>query len=160
MRVCIVGGGLSGLVCSLDLARAFASTQEPLQLFLLEAGARLGGRAHTSAASAYGVDLGGAWIWPPHHDALALARDLGVELIQDAATVVCADFESRVSINFSFNSQVYFDAFISFFSVSYCPFPAERRSQSATRHAVFVSRCARTHSRDISCLAACWTNPH
>ena len=88
MRVCIVGGGLSGLVCALDLARAFASTQEPLQLILLEGSTRLGGRAHTSAASASSVDLGGAWIWPPHHAALALARDLGVALIQDAATVV------------------------------------------------------------------------
>lgn len=70
--VAVVGAGMSGLTAARDLHRA------GIDVLVLEAAGRLGGRAMTET-SALGsrVDLGGQWIGHDHHRIKALASELG-----------------------------------------------------------------------------------
>ena len=57
--VIIVGGGLSGLV----IARELHLRRPELSFLLLEASDRFGGRLCNDSKK-YGLDMGGAWVWP------------------------------------------------------------------------------------------------
>lgn len=72
--VLIVGAGLSGLIAADTLTRA------NLNVLVLEARDRIGGRTHSSPLTAprsAWIDLGGAWTRPHHTQARQLAQELG-----------------------------------------------------------------------------------
>lgn len=70
--VVVVGAGLSGLVAGRALHRS------GLDVVVLEAGPRLGGRALTeTTALGSRVDLGGQWLGHDHHRLAALADEFG-----------------------------------------------------------------------------------
>lgn len=70
--VAVVGAGMSGLTAARDLHRA------GIDVLVLEAADRLGGRAMTETSSLGSrVDLGGQWIGHDHHRIKALASELG-----------------------------------------------------------------------------------
>lgn len=71
--VCIVGAGLSGLVC----ARRLVSAGK--KVVVLEASARVGGRMFGKQIRGAPFDLGGQWIGPGQDRVAALAHELGVE---------------------------------------------------------------------------------
>ncbi|BCO51953.1 monooxygenase [Mycobacterium paraintracellulare] len=70
--VAVVGAGLSGLTAARDLHR------QGIDVIVLEAADRLGGRAKTETTTLGSqVDLGGQWIGHDHHRLKALAAELG-----------------------------------------------------------------------------------
>eukprot|EP00899_Mesostigma_viride_P018004 jgi/Mesvir1/26204/Mv02388-RA.1 len=73
--VCIVGGGLSGLVAARDLCR----DGRVGSIAVLEGRTRLGGRLRTERTSlGKHIDLGGTWVGPQQRFVLALLESLGV----------------------------------------------------------------------------------
>jgi monoamine oxidase len=74
--VIVVGAGLAGLTAARELAGA------GMDVRVLEARDRVGGRTLNHPVGARPddvVELGGQWVGPTQHEALALARDLGIE---------------------------------------------------------------------------------
>src|SRR5262245_17729989 len=74
--VVVVGAGLAGLTAAREL------TGSGLDVMVLEARDRVGGRNLSQSIGDHPADiveLGGQWIGPTQHEALALARDLGLE---------------------------------------------------------------------------------
>lgn len=79
--VCIIGGGLSGLVVAHRLA------QHGIDFTLFEANSRLGGRIlskSTNESSAYGahnpaIDLGPSWFWAGQNQLAKLINELGLK---------------------------------------------------------------------------------
>jgi monoamine oxidase len=90
----IVGGGLSGLVVARNLNNKYIVTtgtddnntiknnKRKLRWQLFEASSRLGGRLQNDDAGRK-IDIGGAWIWPPHQpnimESLVNSSTLGIE---------------------------------------------------------------------------------
>ncbi len=76
--VIVVGAGIAGLVA------AQALEQRGLNVRLLEARDRVGGRAHSEVlASGGAVDLGPAWIWPSFQPRVrALVERLNLETLE------------------------------------------------------------------------------
>lgn len=72
-RVIIIGAGLAGLCAAEKLQRA------GLEVLVLEARDRVGGRTHSAQLGRGRFDLGGQWIGPLHTRLAALAQRLGVE---------------------------------------------------------------------------------
>lgn len=70
--VIVVGAGYSGL------AAARLISKRAQRVVVLEASARIGGRAHTHRSGDAPVDLGGQWIGPDQTRINAHARDLGL----------------------------------------------------------------------------------
>lgn len=70
----VVGAGLSGLVAARELVR------EGLEVLVLEARDRPGGRTRIAAVEGVAVDLGGEWVDETHEELKALVSDLGLEL--------------------------------------------------------------------------------
>ncbi len=71
--VVVVGAGLSGLVCARRLAAA------GLEVDVVEARERVGGRTLSRTIDGLTADLGGEWIAPSQQRVIALAVELGVE---------------------------------------------------------------------------------
>jgi monoamine oxidase len=65
MRVIVVGAGVSGLTCASELQRA------GVEVTVLEARDRIGGRVWTGEVADASIDLGGAWIHGPVGNPLA-----------------------------------------------------------------------------------------
>lgn len=71
----VVGAGLSGLAAARELADA------GLDVLVLEARDRPGGRTHAAEIRGVPVDLGGEWVDEAHADLKGLVADLGLELL-------------------------------------------------------------------------------
>ena len=73
----IVGAGVAGLVTARELDR------QGLDVLVLEARDRVGGRTHTQPVGEDAwVDVGGQWVGPGQDRIIALAAELGIELFQ------------------------------------------------------------------------------
>jgi monoamine oxidase len=70
--VAIIGAGIAGLTAAWRLRQA------GLQVVLLEARARLGGRAFTQTVTGRALDLGATWVWDSEAHVHALLRELGI----------------------------------------------------------------------------------
>ncbi|MFP5299254.1 MAG: flavin monoamine oxidase family protein [Actinomycetota bacterium] len=71
--VVIVGAGLAGL----SAARALVA--QDLDVLVLEARDRVGGRTHTVDVDSVALDLGGQWLAPDQHRMHGLCREFGIE---------------------------------------------------------------------------------
>jgi monoamine oxidase len=70
----VVGAGLSGLVAARELVRS------GLDVLVLEANDRPGGRTELREVNSIAVDLGGEWVDEAHQDLKSLVADLGLAL--------------------------------------------------------------------------------
>ena len=75
----IVGAGVAGLTAASEMARAGRT------FVVLEARDRVGGRTHGNELAGFPVDLGGQWLGPTQIHALALCRELGLDLFPQHA---------------------------------------------------------------------------
>lgn len=89
-RIGIMGGGISGLACALELLRLCKNESIDAQVILMEGRSRLGGRLLTDrqtfkssdGSQSFPVDLGAGWIHGIDHNPLAsLAREAGVTFV-------------------------------------------------------------------------------
>ena len=71
--VLVVGAGFAGLSAARSLSEA------GLDVVVIEARRRVGGRTHTVERSGVTLDLGGQWIGPGQTHIVALADELGIE---------------------------------------------------------------------------------
>ena len=74
----VIGAGLSGLVAARELVR------EGLDVVVLEARSRPGGRTRTAMVGGATVDLGGEWVDDAHAEMKGLVADLGLGLVPAA----------------------------------------------------------------------------
>lgn len=80
MRVVVVGAGIAGLTCAAELQRA------GVDVLVVEARDRSGGRIWTGEVAGTQVDLGGAWIHGPLDNPLAeYCREVGLAWVSDGA---------------------------------------------------------------------------
>jgi polyamine oxidase len=80
MRVIVIGAGVSGLTCAAFLAEA------GVDVSVVDARDRIGGRVWTGDVGGHSVDLGGAWIHGPIGNPLAeFCRSAGLEWVSDGA---------------------------------------------------------------------------
>jgi Flavin containing amine oxidoreductase len=95
-RVCVVGGGIAGLSCCLELFRICERERINVEIVLLEGRSRLGGRLWTDrdtfkardGATSFPVDLGASWIHGINLNPLAaLAREAGVDFVTTSEDV-------------------------------------------------------------------------
>jgi Flavin containing amine oxidoreductase len=95
-RVCVVGGGIAGLSCCLELFRICERERIDVEIVLLEGRSRLGGRLWTDrdtfkakdGATSFPVDLGASWIHGINLNPLAaLAREAGVDFVTTSEDV-------------------------------------------------------------------------
>jgi monoamine oxidase len=88
-RIGIVGGGIAGLACANELLRMGETEGIKLEVILLEARSRLGGRLLTDDStfkfadgSSFPVDLGASWIHGIDHNPLAeLAEQANIDFV-------------------------------------------------------------------------------
>jgi len=73
--VVVVGAGLSGLSAAREL------TREGLEVLVLEARDRPGGRMQVTEVDGVAIDLGGEWVDEAHAEIRRLASELGLELV-------------------------------------------------------------------------------
>ncbi len=78
-RVVVVGGGISGLAAAFHLRELSSAREIPLEVILLEAGARAGGALHTIARDGFVLEAGADSFISDKTDALDLAGQLGLE---------------------------------------------------------------------------------
>jgi len=95
-RVCVLGGGISGLSCCTELFRECEKERIPVEIILLEGRNRLGGRLLTDTGTfkshdgvtPFPVDLGASWIHGIELNPLAaLAKEAGVEFVTSSESV-------------------------------------------------------------------------
>lgn len=78
-RVVVVGGGISGLAAAFHLHELSSAREVPLEVILLEAGARAGGALHTITRDGFVLEAGADSFISDKTDALDLAGRLGLE---------------------------------------------------------------------------------
>jgi Flavin containing amine oxidoreductase len=89
-RVCVVGGGIAGLSCCLELFRICEKERIDVEVVLVEGRKRLGGRLWTDHETfdSFPVDLGASWIHGIDENPLAeLAREAGAEFVTTSEDV-------------------------------------------------------------------------
>jgi len=118
-RVCVVGAGIGGLSCCLELFRICEREKIELEIVLVEGRSRLGGRLWTDrdtfkttdgSSSPFPVDLGASWIHGIDQNPLAaLAKEAGAEFVTTSEDVkmfqagmeeVDADKDERAGVFF------------------------------------------------------------
>lgn len=72
LHVCIVGGGISGL------ASAYQLSKKGVQVTVLEANDRLGGRIYSPESDSANFDIGPSWFWPGQTNIENLVEELGL----------------------------------------------------------------------------------
>ena len=78
-QVVVVGGGISGLAAAFHLRELSAARGIPLEVIVLEGGARAGGALHTIARDGFVLEAGADSFITDKTDALDLAGRLGLE---------------------------------------------------------------------------------
>ncbi len=78
-RVCVIGGGISGLAAAYQLARARADGLPAPEVLLVEAGARLGGTVRTERREGFLLEAGPDSFISEKPEAVALAKEIGLE---------------------------------------------------------------------------------
>ena len=97
--VIVVGAGLSGLTAARELVRA------GLDVLILEARDRPGGRTHATEIDGVPVDLGGEWVDAAHTELRDLTGDLGLDLIpfkrkkENARWFVASEFSNSMPLS-------------------------------------------------------------
>lgn len=94
-RVCVVGGGIAGLSCCLELLRECEKQKVNVEVILLEGQNRLGGRLWTDNETfktvdneIFPVELGASWIHGITDNPLAaLAKGAGVDFVTTSEDV-------------------------------------------------------------------------
>jgi monoamine oxidase len=91
-KVVVIGAGCAGLAAATTLRDA------GIEVVVLEARSRAGGRAHTTDVGGVDVDVGAAWLQQLHRNPLAaLAGELGVEMVRtDFASPLAAAYDGAV----------------------------------------------------------------
>ncbi len=79
MKLVVVGGGISGLATAFRIRERFEAHGRPLDLVLLEADERVGGKIRTDAQDGYRIEWGPNGFLDGKPDTLELCRDLGIE---------------------------------------------------------------------------------
>lgn len=95
-RVGVIGGGIAGLSCCLELFRICEQEKIDVEIVLVEARSRLGGRILTDTetfktkdGASFPVDLGASWIHGIDQNPLAaLAKEAGASFITTSEDVV------------------------------------------------------------------------
>ncbi|WP_010584053.1 protoporphyrinogen oxidase [Schlesneria paludicola] len=78
-RIAVIGGGLAGLAAAHRLTELAPTTNQPIDITLFEAGARLGGLVGTEQIDGYLVDVGADSFLTNKPAAVGLCRRLGIE---------------------------------------------------------------------------------
>lgn len=95
-RIGIIGGGIAGLACALEVLRLCEKESVDVQVVLLEGRSRLGGRLWTDdetfkfddGTTPFPVDLGASWIHGIDHNPLAnLAQEANLTFITSSEDV-------------------------------------------------------------------------
>src|SRR5215216_1415453 len=77
MRVVVIGGGIAGLSAAWAIRAEAARRAESLELIVLEAGPRPGGRIRTTREDGYLVEWAANAVQGTHHAAWRLAESVG-----------------------------------------------------------------------------------
>ena len=77
-RLVVVGGGISGLATAFRIQQRFSARQEPLEIVLLEAQGRLGGKIQSEQRDGYLFEWGPNGFLDGKPDTLDLCRDLEI----------------------------------------------------------------------------------
>lgn len=94
-RVCVVGGGVAGLSCCLEIFRICEQEKIDVEVVLVEGRSRLGGRLWTDRETFttadgknFPVDLGASWIHGIDQNPMAtLAREAGADFVTTSEDV-------------------------------------------------------------------------
>ena len=78
-RIVIIGGGITGLTAAYYLQRAASNQQLPIDITLVEASLRLGGKIHTHRKNGIIVEKGPESFFDRTGSVRQLAKDLGIE---------------------------------------------------------------------------------
>ena len=79
MKLVVVGGGVSGLATAFRIRERFEARGQPLELWVLEAAERAGGKIRTELKDGFRMEWGPNGFLDGKPDTLALCRDLGIE---------------------------------------------------------------------------------
>ena len=79
MKLVVIGGGVSGLATAFRIHERFALHKRPLELSVLEAADRAGGKIRTELREGYRIEWGPNGFLDGKPDTLELCRDLGIE---------------------------------------------------------------------------------
>ena len=79
MKLVVVGGGVSGLATAFRIRERFEAHRQPLELWVLEAAERAGGKIRTELTDGFRMEWGPNGFLDGKPDTLALCRDLGIE---------------------------------------------------------------------------------
>ena len=78
-KVIVIGAGITGLVAARELVRQGAATRRPLEVIVLEAATRIGGKVRTEMAGGAVIETGPDSFVTLKPEMLELTRELGLE---------------------------------------------------------------------------------